>query len=41
MRTDNSGYSYSLNLGSLPDETYILLIMTEKGMAQRKMNIRR
>ncbi len=41
MRTENSNFSYSLNLGSLPEGTYILRIMTEKGMVQRKMNIRK
>jgi PKD repeat protein len=41
MRMDNSGFNYSINLGNLPDGTYILRITTEKGMAQRKMNIKR
>jgi PKD repeat protein len=41
VKTADSGYNYSINLGNLSEGTYILRIMTEKGSMQRKVNVRK
>lgn len=41
LKNDDPGFNHSLNLGNLQEGVYILVIMTEQGNVQKKLEIKR